>query len=75
MNDRPHRAMAVDCDLDGSESIKMSRVDWVVPGAVFTDSSQRAGLFDDATAMARLQGMAGMHVFGRGLGKPEEARH
>ena len=44
---------------------KKIRVNCVVPGAVFTEINQRAGLFDDATAMARLQGMAGMHVLGR----------
>ena len=41
------------------------RVNCVVPGAVFTEINQRAGLFDDATARARLQGMAGMHALGR----------
>ncbi len=41
------------------------RVNCVVPGAVLTEINQRAGLFDDATARKRLEGMAGMHALGR----------
>jgi 3-oxoacyl-[acyl-carrier protein] reductase len=41
------------------------RVNCVVPGAVFTEINQRAGLFDDAAARARLEGMATLHALGR----------
>lgn len=41
------------------------RVNCVVPGAVFTEINQRAGLFDEQTARARLEGMADMHALGR----------
>ncbi len=41
------------------------RVNCVAPGAVFTEINQRAGLFDDAQALARLQGMSGIHALGR----------
>lgn len=41
------------------------RVSCVVPGAVFTEINQRAGLFDDAAARARLEGMASLHALGR----------
>ena len=47
------------------------RVNCVVPGAVFTEMSQRAGLLDDAAAYQRLQRMAADHVLGR-IGEPEE---
>jgi len=52
----------------GSQKI---RVNCVVPGAVFTEINQRAGLFDDATARQRLESMAGAHVLGR-IGTEEE---
>jgi len=52
----------------GSQKI---RVNCVVPGAVFTEINQRAGLFDDATARKRLESMAGAHVLGR-IGTEEE---
>jgi NAD(P)-dependent dehydrogenase (short-subunit alcohol dehydrogenase family) len=47
------------------------RVGCVRPGAVFTEINQRAGLGDDATALARLQGLAPAHVLGR-IGTVEE---
>lgn len=46
----------------GSKNI---RVNCVVPGAVFTEINQRAGLFDDETAKARLDSMASSHALGR----------
>lgn len=47
------------------------RVSCVRPGAVFTEINQRAGLFDDDTALARLQGLASSHALGR-IGTAEE---
>jgi len=47
------------------------RVNCVVPGAVFTEINQRAGLFDDETARERLEGMAGLHALGR-IGTADE---
>jgi len=47
------------------------RVNCVVPGAVFTEINQRAGLFDDETARKRLEGMAGLHALRR-IGSPTE---
>jgi NAD(P)-dependent dehydrogenase (short-subunit alcohol dehydrogenase family) len=47
------------------------RVNCVVPGGVFTEINQRAGLFDDETARKRLESMASLHVLGR-IGTPEE---
>jgi NAD(P)-dependent dehydrogenase (short-subunit alcohol dehydrogenase family) len=47
------------------------RVNCVVPGGVFTEINQRAGLFDDATARKRLDSMASLHVLGR-IGTEEE---
>jgi 3-oxoacyl-[acyl-carrier protein] reductase len=47
------------------------RVSCVVPGAVFTEINQRAGVFDDDTARKRLDGMAEMHALGR-IGTEEE---
>ncbi len=47
------------------------RVNCVAPGAVFTEINQRAGLFTDAQALARLEGMSGLHALGR-IGKVEE---
>ncbi len=47
------------------------RVNCVAPGAVFTEINQRAGLFSDAEAKARLEGMAGLHALGR-IGEVEE---
>lgn len=41
------------------------RVNCVAPGAVFTQINQRAGLFTDAQALARLEGMRGLHALGR----------
>lgn len=41
------------------------RVSCVRPGAVFTEINQRAGLFDDATARARLESLAPAHALGR----------
>jgi 3-oxoacyl-[acyl-carrier protein] reductase len=52
----------------GSQRI---RVNCVVPGAVFTEINQRAGLFDDETARKRLETMASSHVLGR-IGTEEE---
>lgn len=50
---------------------KNIRVNCVVPGAVPTEINQRAGLFTDEEALARLQGMSGMHALGR-IGTTEE---
>lgn len=47
------------------------RVSCVRPGGVFTEINQRAGLFDDATALARLESLAPAHALGR-LGTTEE---
>lgn len=47
------------------------RVNCVRPGGVFTEINQRAGLFDDATALARLEGLAPAHALQR-LGTPSE---
>ena len=41
------------------------RVGCVRPGAVLTEINQRAGLFDDAQAAARLAAMSGAHALGR----------
>jgi NAD(P)-dependent dehydrogenase (short-subunit alcohol dehydrogenase family) len=41
------------------------RVSCVRPGGVFTELNQRAGLFDDATALERLEGLAPAHALGR----------
>ena len=41
------------------------RVSGVRPGAVFSEINQRAGLWDDEAAKARLEGMAKHHVLGR----------
>ncbi len=47
------------------------RVSCVRPGGVFTEINQRAGLFDDAEAKRRLDGLAPAHALGR-LGTPAE---
>jgi 3-oxoacyl-[acyl-carrier protein] reductase len=47
------------------------RVSCIRPGGVFTEINQRAGLFDDDTARARLEGLAPAHALGR-LGTVEE---
>lgn len=47
------------------------RVNCVVPGAVPTEINQRAGLFDDAAALARLEAMAPLHALKR-IGTPKE---
>jgi 3-oxoacyl-[acyl-carrier protein] reductase len=47
------------------------RVNCVVPGAVFTEINQRAGVFDDETARKRLDDMADLHALGR-IGTEEE---
>ena len=44
---------------------KLVRVSCVRPGGVFTELNQRAGLFDDETARARLEGLAPAHALGR----------
>ena len=44
---------------------KRIRVNCVVPGAVLTEINQRAGLYDDAAAAARLAAMAPLHALGR----------
>lgn len=41
------------------------RVNCVRPGGVFTEINQRAGLFDDDTARARLEQLAPAHALGR----------
>jgi 3-oxoacyl-[acyl-carrier protein] reductase len=52
----------------GSKNI---RVNCIVPGAILTEINQRAGLYDDEAAAARLDGMASSHVLGR-IGTEEE---
>ncbi|MBL8268598.1 SDR family NAD(P)-dependent oxidoreductase [Steroidobacter sp.] len=52
----------------GSQKI---RVNCVVPGAVFTEINQRAGLLDHEAARKRLEAMASSHVLGR-IGTEEE---
>ncbi len=47
------------------------RVNCVLPGAVFTEINQRAGLFDDRAARERLMGLAGLHALQR-IGTEEE---
>ena len=47
------------------------RVSCIRPGAVFTELNQRAGLFDDDTARARLDSLAPAHALGR-IGTVEE---
>ena len=47
------------------------RVSCIRPGGVFTEINQRAGLFDDDTARARLESLAPAHALGR-LGTVEE---
>ena len=47
------------------------RINCVVPGGVFTEINQRAGLFDDETAKKRLEDMASIHALGR-IGTPKE---
>lgn len=47
------------------------RVNCVAPGAVFTEINQRAGLFNDAEAKARLERMSGLHALGR-IGEVDE---
>ena len=47
------------------------RVNCLLPGAVFTEINQRAGLMDDETALQRLQGMSDLHALGR-IGTTEE---
>ena len=47
------------------------RVNCLLPGAVFTEINQRAGLMDDATALQRLEGMSDLHALGR-IGTVEE---
>ena len=47
------------------------RVSCVRPGAVFTEINQRAGLWDDGAALARLQAMASAHALGR-IGTTDE---
>ena len=47
------------------------RVSCIRPGAVFTEINQRAGLFDDDTARARLESLAPAHALGR-IGTVEE---
>jgi len=41
------------------------RVNCILPGAVYTEINQRAGLFDDETARQRLEGIAPLHALGR----------
>ena len=50
---------------------KNIRVNCVLPGAVFTEINQRAGLFDDDTARDRLQSLASSHALGR-IGETDE---
>jgi 3-oxoacyl-[acyl-carrier protein] reductase len=41
------------------------RVSCIRPGGVFTEINQRAGLFDDETALQRLESLAPAHALGR----------
>ena len=50
---------------------KKIRVNCILPGAVFTEINQRAGLFDDEAAKKRLEGMSDLHALGR-IGTEEE---
>ena len=43
----------------------------MVPGAIFTEINQRAGLFDDDQAKKRLDSMAKIHALGE-IGTPED---
>ena len=43
----------------------------VVPGGIFTEINQRAGIYNDETAKKRLDSMARIHAMGR-IGKPHE---
>lgn len=52
----------------GNEKI---RVNCVVPGGVFTEINQRAGIFDDEAAKKRLDKMSSIHALGR-IGTVEE---
>ena len=47
------------------------RVNCLLPGAVFTEINQRAGLMDDETALQRLEGMSDLHALGR-IGSTKE---
>lgn len=47
------------------------RVNCLLPGAVFSEINQRAGLMDDTTALQRLEGMSDLHALGR-IGTAEE---
>ena len=47
------------------------RVNCVAPGAVFSEINQRAGLFSDDEAYARLQSMKHLHALGR-IGETDE---
>lgn len=47
------------------------RVNCVLPGAVYTEINQRAGIMDDAAALERLNAMASLHALGR-IGTEEE---
>lgn len=47
------------------------RVSCIRPGGVFTEINQRAGLFDDDEARARLEGLGPAHALGR-IGTVEE---
>jgi 3-oxoacyl-[acyl-carrier protein] reductase len=41
------------------------RVNCILPGAVYTEINQRAGLFNDETARQRLESIAPLHALGR----------
>jgi 3-oxoacyl-[acyl-carrier protein] reductase len=47
------------------------RVNCVIPGAVYTEINQRAGIFDDKAALDRLNGMSSLHALGR-IGTEQE---
>ena len=51
--------------------VEKIRVNCVVPGGVFTEINQRAGIFDDDSAKKRLDEMASIHALGR-IGTAEE---
>ncbi len=57
--------------LAGELGTKNIRVNCIVPGAILTEINQRAGLYDDDAAAARLNAMASSHVLGR-IGTEEE---
>jgi 3-oxoacyl-[acyl-carrier protein] reductase len=56
---------ALTTSLAAELGVQQIRVNCVVPGAVFTEINQRAGLLDDKQALDRLQSMAPLHALQR----------